>query len=186
MTRLWRIAVNWFETGDLVPLLVIISAVHYAAVLAGKDAWPVAIAIGLLVDLGHYRVVRVAVRYQGDNRWQRLARWAIAISMTAVSLNYHQRYYEDWWLSAPLPLLIAALAWLQQVEPHKREDAPMRVIRQTAPVLPTVQTTPQLPENTPDAPHKHALYACSVCGEEFDTSPKKALHMRWEHRKVSV
>lgn len=182
MTRAWRAAVNWFETGDLVPLLVLVSAVHYAAVLASKDYWAVAVAIGLLVDLGHYRVVRVAVRYAGDNGWQRLARWAIAIGMTAVSLNYHQRYYQDWWLSAPLPLLIAALAWLQQVEPRKVAPV-VRIMREDTPALPAHEIKPQLPEITPNAPQKHALYACAVCGQQFDTSPKKALHMRWEHRQ---
>jgi hypothetical protein len=116
MKKFWNFVVTWFESGDLVPLLVLVSAVHYAAVLASKDFWLVAVAIGLLVDLGHYRTVRAAVRYSGSDGWQRVARWAIAIAMTALSLNYHERYYQDWWLSAPLPLLIAALAWLQQIE----------------------------------------------------------------------
>jgi hypothetical protein len=116
MKKILNWAVTWFESGDLVPLLVLVSAVHYAAVLASKDAWVVAVAIGLLVDLGHYRTVRAAVRYSGADGWQRVARWTIAIAMTALSLNYHERYYQDWWLSAPLPLLIAALAWLQQIE----------------------------------------------------------------------
>jgi hypothetical protein len=125
MTRLrslWVSFVAWFETGDLVPLLVIVSAVHYAAVLSARDTWPVAIAIGLLVDLGHYRTIRAAVRYSGASRYQALARWLIAAGMTGLSLNYHQRYYEDWWLSAPLPLLIAALAWLQQIDKRQRAE----------------------------------------------------------------
>jgi hypothetical protein len=126
LSRLWSYLVNWFERADLVPLLVIVSAVHYAAVLNGKDIWPVAVAIGLLVDLGHYRTVRAAVRYSGSF-WHAVARWLIAAGMTALSLNYHQRFYEDWWLSVPLPLLIAALAWLQQVDsragPRKPAEA---------------------------------------------------------------
>lgn len=179
MTKLWRAAVTWFETGDLVPLLVIISAWHYAAVLANKDAWPVAIAIGLLVDLGHYRVVRVAVRYQGDSGWQRLARWAIAVSMTAVSLNYHQRYYEDWWLSAPLPLLIAALAWLQQVEP-KAKPATIRFEAPLQPALSEPKAAPVLLE----APIE-AAFICSVCGFPAKSQPALNGH-KLKHRKVEV
>lgn len=180
MTKLWRSAVTWFETGDLVPLLVIISAVHYASVLANKDAWPVAIAIGLLVDLGHYRVVRVAVRYQGDSGWQRVARWAIAVSMTAVSLNYHQRYYEDWWLSAPLPLLIAALAWLQQVEPRKVDKPQMRIIAPDA-THPAALPTHDAPARLPDATHEK-IYACE-CGAMFAKSTDYASHKRWKCKK---
>ena len=184
MTRLWHALVNWFETADLVPLLVLVSAVHYAAVLSGKDWWPVAVAIGLLVDLGHYRVIRVAVRYSGDSLGQRIARWTIALAMTAVSLNYHQRYYQDWWLSAPLPLLIAALAWLQQVEPRKREDAPsVRIVRQNAPALPSAQERNLLPEIVENATHSAASYACNACGETFTTSTAKASHARWAHKK---
>ncbi len=182
MTRAWRAAVAWFETGDLVPLLVLVSAVHYAAVLAGKDYWMVAVAIGLLVDLGHYRTIRAAVKYRNGTLRQSALRWAIAVSMTAVSLNYHQRYYSDWWLSAPLPLLIAALAWLQQVEPRKGEDMPrVRMVTQDAPALPVVQKKALLPENAGNAPHN---YACSACGEQFVTSAAKANHSRWAHRKV--
>lgn len=114
--KLWKSITTWFEHGDLVPLLVVVSAVHYAAVLQKYDYWPVAIAIGLLVDLGHFRTVRAAVRYAGDN-WRQIAvRWFAVVVMTAVSLAYHQRYYGDWWLSAPLPLLIAFLAWQQHVD----------------------------------------------------------------------
>jgi hypothetical protein len=177
MTRLWRAAVNWFEAGDLVPLLVLVSAVHYAAVLASKDFWAVAVAIGLLVDLGHYRVVRVAVRYQGDNGWQRLARWAIAIGMTAVSLNYHQRYYLDWWLSAPLPLLIAALAWLQQVEPRKVEKP--ATIRFEAPLQPAL-SEPKAAPVLLEAPLE-AAFICSACG--YEARSQNALNgHRLKHR----
>lgn len=179
--KLWRAAVDWFENADLVPLLVLVSAVHYAAVLAGKDYWAVAVCIGLLVDLGHYRTVRSAVRYNGG--WgNKLTRWAIALGMTVISLNYHQRYYEDWWLSAPLPLLIAALAWLQQVEPKKVEPK-VRIIREDTQALPMPESKPLLPENASDTPHKSVSYVCGVCGETFDKSSQKAIHARWAHRK---
>jgi hypothetical protein len=133
VTRLssaWRWAVAWFEHGDLVPLLVIVSAVHYAAVLAGRDLWPVAVAIGLLVDLGHYRTIRRATHYQGDSRAALYTRWAIAGVMTAISFGYHQRYYGDLLLSLPMPFLIAVLAWMQQpatqtAKPAKQTPQPV-------------------------------------------------------------
>ena len=110
---MWQSAVNWFEHGDLIPLMVLVSAVHYASVLRGHDGVLAAVAIGLLVDLGHYRTVRYAVRYTGVRRWEIAVRWGIAFVMTAVSFVYHFRYYNDWLLAAPLPFLIAVLAWLE-------------------------------------------------------------------------
>lgn len=175
MTKLWRAAVDWFENADLVPLLVLVSAVHYAAVLSGKDYWLVAVCIGLLVDLGHYRTVRSAVRYNGG--WgNKLTRWAIALGMTVISLNYHQRYYEDWWLSAPLPLLIAALAWLQQVEP-KAKPATIRFEAPLQPALSEPKAAPVLLE----APLE-AAFICSVCGYEARSQPALNGH-KLKHRK---
>lgn len=141
----WLWLTDWFEHGDLVPLLVIVSAVHYAAVLRGKDDAAVAISIGMLVDLGHFRTIRAAFRYPGAKakrrrklsegaRWyhvvcyylerpfrkvnaQLAARWLIAAVMTAISFAYHYQYYEGELLfAAPIPFLIAALAWLQRVD----------------------------------------------------------------------
>ena len=130
LTRTWRTAVEWFEHGDLVPLLVVVSAAHYANILAGKDPLIVAIAIGILVDISHYRTVRAAVRYQNRN-WQMIARWSVALAMTAVALTYHLRYYDnDIWLAAPLPFLIATLAWLSKV------DAGVGARQKQAPVAP--------------------------------------------------
>lgn len=166
ISNFWRWLVEWFERGDLVPLLVLVSAYHYAAVLAGKDALLVAIAIGLLVDLGHYRTIRAAVRYNGD--WKQAAtRWVIAIGMTILSLNYHQRYYSDWWLSAPLPLLIAALAWLQHVDRR-----------------PAKETHHAEPAKV-DAPIMRALptHVCLVCGTACESQQSLAAHMRWKHAK---
>jgi hypothetical protein len=187
--------VNWFERGDLVPLMILVSAVHYASVLQGKDALPVAVAIGLLVDLGHYRTVRSAVRYQTARpatrgrtgragaqrrtwRWQMAARLAIAAGMTVVSLAYHQRYYQDWWLSAPLPLLIAALAWLRQVEPAqpaKRE--PVRSEEQ--PAAPQIEL---LPVAKPLLPEPAQLGWVCACGYAAGSQAALNGHQR-AHRK---
>jgi hypothetical protein len=166
LTRVWSYLVNWFEHSDLVPLLVLVSAVHYAAVLAGKDFWLVAVAIGLLVDLGHYRTIRAAVRYAGASRWQAVLRWIIAIGMTGLSLNYHQRYYNDWWLSIPLPALIAALAWLNHVDNRSSTQRPAPAVKVDAPIIRA------LPSHT-----------CRICGASFDKSVALASHVRWSHAK---
>lgn len=138
----WGWITHWFEYGDLVPLLIVVSSVHYADVLADKDQWFVAVSIGVLVDLGHFRTIRAAFRYSVPAkrtkrkanwfiRWisryngQLFARWFIAAVMTCISLAYHERFYEDLWLSAPLPFLIAALAWLQRVDKNAGTKAPV-------------------------------------------------------------
>lgn len=117
---------DWFEHGDLIPLLVLVSAAHYMVILQEHDASLVAVAIGLLVDLGHYRVVRAAVRYNHSFKGS-VVRWIIVLAMTAVAFSYHWRFYEgDILLAAPVPLLIAVLAWLAKVDANvgaKRQPA---------------------------------------------------------------
>lgn len=106
---------SWFEHGDLVPLLVIVSAAHYVAVLSEVDAWWSAVSIGLLVDIGHYRSVLIATRYNGDKTKEKRLRWAVALAMTVLSFSYHYRFYsQDIALSLPMPLLIASLAYFEQ------------------------------------------------------------------------
>lgn len=178
MKKLWNTLVNWFEYGDLVPLLVIVSAVHYAGVLADHDQAIVAIAIGLLVDLGHFRTVRAAVRYSGADRRQAAARWLIALALTAISLAYHQRYYGDWWLSVPLPLLIAALAWLQRVDQHVgQRSKPVQPSSQPA-VSAVVAEHSQL--ERPQQPRLPAArrYTCDTCGRGFASQQGCNAHQR--------
>lgn len=130
ISRVWQSVVNWFERGDLIPLLVLVSAVHYANILAEYDYWAVAVAIGLLVDLGHYRIIREAMTYTGTSKKGITIRWTFAAMMTGMSLAYHQMFYNNFWLSAPLPLLIAALAWLQRVDrkPIEKVTKPIETI----------------------------------------------------------
>lgn len=186
----WSWVVDWFEHGDLVPLLVVVSAWHYAAVLADADAWPVAIAIGILVDIGHFRTIRAAFRYNvpGKRRrrgWparmahavgiringQLSARWMIALTMTAISLAYHQRYYDDWWLSAPIPFLIAALAWLGQVDGRGKKP-------------PSENATHSATHPT----HKKTgpTHTCKTCGATFARSTALATHVRWSHQRAAA
>lgn len=184
LSGVWSWVVDWFEHGDLVPLLVVVSAWHYAAVLADADAWPVAIAIGILVDIGHFRTIRAAFRYPimvkryRSKKGMRLringqlvARWMIALAMTAISLAYHQRYYDDWWLSAPIPFLIAALAWLGQVDGRGKKP-------------PSENATHSATHPT----HKKTdpTHTCAKCGASFAKSTELATHVRWSHPREAA
>jgi len=178
MSRAWRTAcqawdalTTWLESGDLVPLLVIVSAWHYIDVLRGLDPWPVAVAIGLLVDVGHFRAVIIAARYAGERNGQRALRWAVALVMTVISLAYHLRYYGgDWWFAVPMPLLIAALAYFERNATRKRSAPsdvnPLRAKSSEPASEPSepasvVQSAPSEPERL------QAKFVCSKCGRTF-------------------
>lgn len=191
ISRVWQSIVNWFERGDLIPLLVLVSAVHYANILSEYDWWGVAVAIGLLVDLGHYRVIRAAVRYTGSNGWESLARWLIAAVMTAVSLSYHQRFYNDWWLSIPLPLLIAALAWLQRVDRAKPSESVAKPSKIAANESKTEQEVSKVAQtlckpsanNLADVSNESKLVCCD-CGFVAKNQLALNAHMR-KHKDVT-
>lgn len=151
---------NWLETGDLVLLIVLVSAVHFAAVLAKYDYTPVAIALGLLVDLGIWRTVRSAVRYQGANKFERVARFTLAIAMIGISYAYHERYYGDVLLAAPVPFLIAALSWLDSRKPVKAERKEAQ------------------PEMQPAQENEPMKYMCVSCSATFDSQQGLAAHTR--------
>ena len=99
--------VEWFEHGDLVPLAVVISVAHYGPVLAahGENLY-VAWAVGVLIDLLHFRSVRYAF---SSRTW--LA-GMVAAATTVMAMGYHLRFYGgDWLLALPIPVGIAILAW---------------------------------------------------------------------------
>ena len=169
MKKIWTVITDWFEHGDLVPLLIVVSAWHYMSILQGKDPAIVALAIGLLVDLGHYRTIRAAFRYNGAAWGERIARWMFALVMTVISLAYHQRYYNDWLFSAPIPLLIAGLAWLQRVDkPHRTEP----IERQTKAIA--VATEPIEPRTEPIA----LGFVCHKCQARYKTQQALAGHAK--------
>jgi len=177
MKKLWHSILEWFEYGDLVPLIVLVSAVHYAVILRGHDIWPVAIAIGILVDLGHYRWTRAAVRYSGNNQREKAIRWSLALLMTAISLAYQQRYYDDWWYAIPLPLLIISLAWLSEADKAKQHTSQSASKR----ILTDVETTPAV-ESEPEA--ETFRYICGVCGHGCDTQNGLNAHQRKHKQDV--
>ena len=172
MSRLqsvWKSIVNWFEIGDLVPLIVVVSAAHYVWVLADYDYWPVAAAIGIMVDLGHYRIVRAAVRYRGGHIRPLMVRWCMVVFMTVLSINYHQRFYQDWWLSLPLPFLIAALAWIQKTD----EKIGKRDVSTIA--------SQEIAHNAtkPSQVRAHKTYTCEKCGRIIKKQQSYAAHVRF-------
>lgn len=169
ITKMWKSIVDWFEHGDLVPVLIVVSAWHYMSILNGKDPAIVALAIGLLVDLGHYRTVRAAFRYSGVSWGERIARFLFAFAMTAVSLAYHQRYYNDWLLSVPIPLLIAGLAWLQRVDRVSRTN-PNEPERKSIEPRVVVIEKPIAPIALP--------FVCHKCGNDYRTQQALAGHLK--------
>lgn len=193
LITLWRALLNWLEHGDLVPWMVIVSAVHYSVILQQHDGWVTATAIGLMVDLGHFRTVRAAVRYnpgkqkskraRENGKREAVTRWAMAAFMTVVSVAYQQRFYQDWWLSLPLPFLIASLAWLQQKDQRagtkpKTEtlaletDKPAKSESKTneRPLTPVLYVAPNGKTNG----NGHALHTCPFCERTFTS--KNALN----------
>lgn len=116
---LWQRIANFFESGDLVPFAVVVSSFHFvtALVVYGGEAWPVAVLVGIFVDMLHYRTIRYAVRGQRTR-----AAVALAVLTTAMSYVFHLLFYIDGGefklvyllLAAPLPLGIFILAWQQE------------------------------------------------------------------------
>lgn len=115
---LWQRIANFFENGDLVPFAVVVSSVHFVTALVayGGEAWPVAVLVGVFVDMLHYRTIRYAVRGRGR------AAVALAVGTTAMSYVFHLLFYIDGGvfnpvyllLAAPLPFGIFILAWQQE------------------------------------------------------------------------
>lgn len=112
--KVFRKFTLWFETGDLIPLLILVSVPHYAFVLAKYDFWLVAAVLGLLVDIGHYRTIKSALRDKG---------WTWMVILTILSFAFHCGFYalvgSGAWavpLGAAVPTVIFALAWISKTE----------------------------------------------------------------------
>lgn len=98
---------DWFENGDLVPLAVVISVAHYGPVLmAHGEHWAVAWAVGVMIDLLHFRSVRYAF---SSRAW---VAGLVAVATSVMAVGYHLRFYQgDWLLALPIPIGIGILAW---------------------------------------------------------------------------
>lgn len=111
--RSYKTILHYLETGDLIPFLVVVSVFHFVGALGKYDLAPVALAVGVAVDVGMYRVIKAALKYGG---WW----WLAAVAITAVSYGYHVEYYSGapnaLVLAVPIPLLIILLAALSHRE----------------------------------------------------------------------
>lgn len=170
ITNGWIALVEWFEYGDLVPLIVIVSAVHYAVILRGYDHIVVAIAIGLMVDLTHFRSVRSAVRYTNWKRAQFYVRWGIALLLTSVAVAYQLRFYVDPWLAVPLALLIPAMAWLYENDKNVGKT-------RTKPAPRVTVSKPKRKPKEIEAPQAGS-WLCEYCGrDDFKNQQSYAVHI---------
>jgi len=126
----WNSFTRYLESGDLIPLLILVSAGHYVYVLQDYEHWLTAGAIGLLIDLGHYRSIRIAARYTGDKGKEKIARWAVVTVLTVIALYYHRLFYDDWLLAAPIPILIGALAYFERKRTNTERRTSERAVAQ--------------------------------------------------------
>ncbi|CAK0756326.1 membrane hypothetical protein [Gammaproteobacteria bacterium] len=159
----WGGLVWLFEKADIIPALVIVSVYHYGGAMAQHgDPAPVAMALGVLTDVGHYRSVKAVATKPQERR-----RWAVGLVLTILTGYYHYLWYNDVILAVCIPILIISLALLSKWD---RWDAQAS--------QPGAQ-----PEAQP-AQHAQAMrYSCGQCGASFASSGAYASHMRWQHRK---
>lgn len=115
-----KLALNWIERGDLIMPIVIVSAAHYVIVLSEKDYGLVAAIIGVLVDLGHYRLVKSAINVQTKTT-RSMTLWGMtvlgAVVMTFFAFGFHFIFYkgegwEPWVQAAVIPTIIIFLGVL--------------------------------------------------------------------------
>lgn len=110
--------VHYFETGDLIPFLIAVSVVHFIGALSQRDPLPIAIAMGIGVDVGMYRIIKAALKY---GRWW----WGAATVFTGLSFGYHWLYYgitfEGFLFALPMSVLILLLAALSYKENWARK-----------------------------------------------------------------
>ena len=174
MFGLWKKAHAWIETGDYILPMILVSVAHYIGVLAGRDLMPVAAAIGLLVDLGHYRLVKAALKF---GAWF----WLAALGMTVIAFGYHFAFYsvagadllEAALLAVPIPFLIITLAGLSVKERWARKFAESAA-QGSQDARKETQSTPQ------------SVFACGLCGAEFPKQQGLAAHIRHAHKAKPV
>ena len=170
--RAWGWIVWLFEKADIIPPLVIVSAYHYGGALVDYDLLPVAIVLGVLIDLGHYRSVKAAIKTP------ELPQFAVMITLTCMTGYFHWLWYRNVILAATVPALIICLSLLSKWGGWERQalrfDAPQNASAK-------VQDATQMQNHAvQDAAKK--LYQCPDCGE---WSSNAGNHARWcEARKA--
>jgi uncharacterized membrane protein (UPF0136 family) len=160
----WGLIVWIFEKSDIVPLLVIVSTFHYAGALSGKDPAPIAVVLGVLVDVGHYRSVKSAMKNQGKERF------AVMTVLTAMTGYYHWLWYKDFLLAISLPTLIICLALLSKWDGWERQ-----AIGSTVKTDKIAVKDDDKPSDNPVAPEQQELDTRGKLIEFYRKDPKGSL-----------
>ena len=153
LARYYKSVLHYFETGDLVLFLVVISVFHFVGALSKYDPAPVALAVGIAVDVGVYRLVKASLKFGG---WW----WLAAVALGVVSYGYHVEYYaassNAWLLALPLPALIVLLAALSHRERYAEKlakDLALPASAVNANSTPTAKPAPaSVPNDVPNVP----------------------------------
>jgi len=128
LKKLYSGIVEWAERGDLVPLLILVAIPHYISVMAAFEWWPVAVAMGILTDLGHYRTILVYLR----SSIGRAAALFWMTVLTLISYAFHVGFYVlgggipqpwPWVIGSVPPVLIFAMAYISKREGWYRRTA---------------------------------------------------------------
>lgn len=121
LKKAYAAAVDWVERGDLVPLLILVAVPHYITVMVSFEFWPVAVAMGILTDLGHYRTILVYLK----STVGRGAALFWMLILTAISYGFHVGFYVlhgqmadqwPWVVGSVPPILIFAMAYISKRE----------------------------------------------------------------------
>lgn len=112
--KIYHKFLDYIENGDILLPVILIAVVHYAYALSYYDFFPVAAAIGFLVDIGHYRTVKLY--FEGKNPF-----WAIVLTIWSFFMHwyyYHKAGAEIWAVAfaATIPLVIFALGWITKTQ----------------------------------------------------------------------
>lgn len=113
----WSYIVYVFEKMDIVPPIIAVSVVHYAGALQRKDPLVVALIIGFLVDIGHYRSIKAFIRKN------ELKRFILMVILTGLTGYYHYLWYGNLAMTLAIPILIIALATLSMWEGWEKQSA---------------------------------------------------------------
>lgn len=164
LSELWSRIVWIFERADIIPPIIAVSVWHYAGALAQKDPLPVAIVIGVLVDIGHYRSVKAFFKRHQPGRF------ALMAVFTVLTGWYHYLWYDDVLLALGMPVLIIGLAVLSIWEGWEKQGRSV-----IAPQASAAITQPALPP----------AHVCEACGRGFAKQQSLAAHMRVHKNEVT-
>ena len=168
--RAWGWIVWLFEKADIIPPLVIVSGWHYAGALANRDPLPVAIVLGILIDLGHYRSVKATI---ANNTWRR---FAVMTVLTVMTGYYHWLWYRDVILAVAVPVLIICLSLLSKWGGWERQAITLSV--------PRVHPDDPQPTLSNSGYNPGRAEGCPECGRVCKTIQAQLSHNRSCARKA--